>query len=211
MTEGDFAYWWSVSGEWVEPPNERRNGWSGMMRVVVADSLFYVKRQRNHLCRTLRHPFGWPTASREWTYLKRLHALGLNAPNPVFHGVRKTPEGVESVLVTEELNGFKDLSEQGALSETLRVILATELGDKLGLLHRARLQHSSLYDKHIMVRWLTDVPEIALIDLEKMRARFSRGAASRHDLEQLKRRQKVLGETEWQALMRAHTRRMAAD
>ena len=210
MTKGDFAYWWSVPGEWVESPNERRNGWSGMMRVPDGERVLYVKRQRNHLCRTLRHPFGWPTASREWLYLHRLHQLGVAAPVPVFHGVRRTPEGVEAVLVTEELVAYRALDDQHELEPASRALLASEVGRMLGRLHGARLQHSSLYGKHIMVCWDEGSPHAALIDLEKMRPRLTRRLAADHDLEQLARRQQVLKGEDWATLLRAHAESMAA-
>ncbi len=210
MVEGDFTYWWEIPGEWVEPPNERRDGWSGMMRVVVAGDTYYVKRQRNHLCRTLAHPFGWPTASREWQYLNRLGELGLGRPTPVFHGVRKSAAGTEAVLVTEELKGYRDLASQTDLDAGQRQRLAEVIGAQLAILHRAKLQHSSLYDKHIMVKWRDEGPVVALIDLEKMRSRLTRAAASRHDLEQLERRQKVFDEADWQVLLASYQRTFGA-
>lgn len=206
MAKDDFEFWWNVAGEWVEEPNRRRSGWSGMMRAVVDGRTLYVKRQLNHQCRTLSHPFGWPTASREWHYLKRLNALGIGAPVPVFHAVRHTSEGVEAVLVTEELRGFADLAAWSGLDERARLQLAGAVGRQLGRLHRAGLQHSSLYDKHLMARRDGDRFDVALIDLEKMRPRlFARFAASR-DLEQLRRRQQLFGDTDWAALAAAHAR-----
>jgi tRNA A-37 threonylcarbamoyl transferase component Bud32 len=204
MAEGDFDYWWNVPGDWVEPPNERRNGWSGMLRVKGATGTLYVKRQRNHLCRTLTHPLGWPTASREWHYLNRLRELGLRVPAPVFHGVRRGAQGLEAVVVTEELSGYADLSQQLGLSVERLVALTREIGSCLGVLHRAALQHSCLYDKHVMVRWNGDQPEVALIDLEKMRKRLRAPAAAKHDLEQLRRRQSVLDGAAWAVLLQAH-------
>lgn len=209
MTKGDFAYWWSAPGEWVEPPNERRNGWSGMMRVPDGERVLYVKRQCNHLCRTWRHPFGWPTASREWLYLHRLQQLGVAAPVPVFHEVRRTPEGVEAVLVTEELVGYAALDDQHGLEPAQRALLASEIGRMLARLHGARLQHSSLYGKHVMVRWDGGSPHAALIDLEKMRPRLTRRLAARHDLEQLARRQQVLRGEDWTTLLTVHAASMA--
>lgn len=206
MTQRDFEYWWNVAGEWVEEPNQRRSGWSGMMRAVVEGRVFYVKRQLNHQCRTLSHPFGWPTASREWHYLNRLRELGIGAPVPVFHAARSSPEGVEAVVVTEELSGFVDLTAWSGLDATSRRQLAEAVGVQLGRLHRAGLQHSSLYDKHVMARRNGSGFEVALIDLEKMRPRlFARFAASR-DLDQLRRRQQLFGDTEWAALQAAHRR-----
>jgi hypothetical protein len=206
----DFAGWWSAPGAWVEEPNVRRNGWSGMMRLRIGDTLYYIKKQCNHLCRTLDHPFGWPTASRERVSIGRLQALGLSVPKPVFHGERKSAEGYEAVLVTEELAGFLSLDTQTELDAGARAALAVETGRALGIMHRAGWQHSCLYDKHIMVRWSEATPEIALIDLEKLRKPLLPGKAARHDLEQLKRHQRIWSEAEWQTLLSAHKKQRAS-
>ena len=61
-----FDYWWQVSGDWVEPPNERRGGTSGVIWHVPAQGpIFYIKRQEGHIFRSLRYPFGRPTCLRE--------------------------------------------------------------------------------------------------------------------------------------------------
>lgn len=203
----DFEHWWTTEGKWVEEPNERRNGWSGVMRILEQDSLFYVKRQFNHLCYTFRHPFGWPTTSREWHYLRRLEQIGLAAPKPVFHATRRVSGGgTEAVLVTRELRGFVSLDTLTNTTAQQRTQLAQTIGDKLGRLHRARLQHSCLYDKHVMVRWDDETPTIALIDLEKMRTRLTSASAARHDLEQFQRRQHLFSAKEWEQLVNAHQR-----
>jgi tRNA A-37 threonylcarbamoyl transferase component Bud32 len=206
----DFSGWWNAPGAWVEEPNVRRNGWSGMMRLRIGDTLYYIKKQCNHLCRTLDHPFGWPTASRERVNISRLQALGLSVPNPVFHGERKSAEGYEAVLVTEELAGFLSLDTQTELDAGTRAALAAETGRVLGIMHRAGWQHSCLYDKHIMVRWSGATPEIALIDLEKLRKPLLPGKAARHDLEQLKRHQRIWSEEEWERLLSAHEKQDAS-
>jgi hypothetical protein len=200
----DFAFWWTIAGEWVEAPNERRSGWSGMLRVRYQGRIVYVKRQHNHLCRTLGHPLGWPTASREHSYLLRLNALKLGTPTPLFHGTTRHRNGTDTVLVTEELRDFQPLSAQTDLAPARRTTLARKVGSVLGKLHRARLQHSCLYDKHIMVRWHEDAPELALVDLEKMRARFTARGAAQHDLEQLKRHQSIWSADDWNRLEISH-------
>jgi len=205
----DFAYWWQVTGEWVETPNERRSGWSGMLRVHHRGELVYVKRQVNHLCRTLHHPLGWPTASREWFYLNRLQQIGLRVPTPLFHAARERRGGVEALLVTAELGGFTPLDAQRALPARHRRRLAIRVGRILARLHGVRLQHGCLYDKHIMVRWRGDEPEVALLDLEKMRTRLTRRAAARHDLDQLRRHQRIWSGEEWGLLEHSHTAALA--
>lgn len=200
----EFVYWWNAPGEWVEPPNERREGWSGMLRVRHGGRLVYVKRQRNHLCRSLLHPLGWPTASREHHNLQRLKSLGITVPAPLYHGRSRGPAGIEAVLVTEALSGFTPLATQHGLSTARRAILAQRMGQVLARMHRERLQHGCLYDKHVIVRWCAQGPEIALIDLEKMRRRATGRAAARHDLDQLRRHQSLWSDLEWRLLERSH-------
>lgn len=207
--QDDFEHWWTVPGEWVETPNERRDGWSGVIRALTDHSLCYVKRQRNHLCRTFSHPLGWPTASREAHFLDAVRNLGLRVPETVYHGVRKYSRGTEAVLATRALVGFTALSEHTALTGPQRETLATEMGRVLGVLHRARLQHGCLYDKHVMVRWQGDQPDIALLDLEKMRRRFSAEAAAKRDLDQLRRHQSILSPAEWDTMLASHRQTIA--
>lgn len=200
----DFASWWAAPGAWVEEPNQRRSGWSGMMRARFGERTYYVKKQCNHLCRTLGHPFGWPTVSREYANIRCLQSLGITVPQPVFHGSRRTAEGYEGLLVTEELASFTDLAAQDQRSPAEKSRLAAAVGQMLGRMHRHNLQHSCLYDKHIMVRWQDGQPMVALIDLEKLRRTWLPGKAARHDLEQLARHQKIWSDADWALLVEAH-------
>ncbi|QDF98565.1 InaA protein [Azoarcus sp. DD4] len=205
----DFDAWWSLSGEFVETPNERRGGWSGVVRATWNGVPCYVKRQHNHLCRSAGHPFGWPTASREHFYLNRVGALGIIVPQVLYHGVRQQYGKVDAVLATRALAGFAPLSAQ-ALDAERRIRLAAAVGHTIGILHRARLQHGCLYDKHIMVRWSADTPEVALLDLEKMRPRLTRRIAADRDLSQLRRHQQLWTASEWRQLEAAHASMMSS-
>lgn len=210
LGDADFEAWWSAPGDYVETPNVRRGGWSGVVRTHWRGQPCYIKRQHNHLCRSPGHPFGWPTASREHAYLERVRGLGIAVPEVLFHGTRHTLTGTDAVLATRALTEFTPLSEQQHLGPERRVRLARTLGELLGRLHRTRLQHSCLYDKHIMVCWQGDAPRIALLDLEKMRYRLSRKAAAHHDLDQLRRHQHVWNDAEWAQLIATHTTALAA-
>lgn len=179
-----------------------------MMRLRIGAQLYYIKKQCNYIFRSMRHPFGWPTASREYQNILTLKALGLNVPVPIFYGARRNENGIEAVLVTEELRGFSALSDQTELEPTARETLAKEVGRILGILHKACLQHSCMYDKHIMVRWQDLMPEIALIDLEKLRRPVLPWRAARHDLDQLKRRQFIWTKSEWDLLEQSHQHKM---
>ncbi len=64
---GDSAIdqWLQVPGSWVEEPNERRGGASGVQRVYTGDGrLLYRKQQTGHVYRDWQRPFGYPTAMR---------------------------------------------------------------------------------------------------------------------------------------------------
>lgn len=203
-TPNTFDAWWNTPGDWVEEPNQRRTGWSGMKTARFGDTLYYIKKQNNHLYRSLRHPFGMPTTSREFANILCLTTLGIRVPEPVFHGSRRSHEGFEGLLVTRELAGFKAIAEATELTPTERRQLAIATGKTIGRLHRAHLQHSCLYDKHVMYRWQDGTPEIALIDLEKLRRPYLPWRAAQHDLNQLFRHQKIWTDSDWQQLLSAH-------
>lgn len=200
----NFEGWWNIPEVWLEEINRERNGWSGMIRLKIGTNTYYIKKQCNHLYRSPSHPFGRPTVCREFESILRLQALGLCVPEPIFHGVRKTSQGFEGLLVTRELAEFSALCDQKSLDTPLREIMAREVGRTLGIMHRAGLQHSCLYDKHIMIRWQDLTPLIALIDLEKMRRPVFSWRAANHDLEQLKRRQFIWTDHEWGLLEQTH-------
>ena len=201
----DFDTWWNAPGNWVEEPNKRRSGWSGMMRAPIDGVTYYVKKQNNHLYRSLKHPFGRPTTAREYENILRLQKLGLTVPKPIFHGMRKTAAGFEGLLVTEELSGFVSLDQQRNLDTAQISALAEAVGKAIGIMHRAGFQHSCLYDKHIMVLWTNENPEIALIDLEKLRPTRR---ATAHDLDQLKRHQHLWNDDSWALLLASHARQI---
>ncbi len=57
--ESRFDFYWRQQGEWVEEPNQRRGGESGVQRLNDASGkLLYAKRQVGHIYRSLLHPFG---------------------------------------------------------------------------------------------------------------------------------------------------------
>ena len=60
-----FQHWWQRQGDWVEPPNARRGGESGVQRLLDHSGVLYAKRQIGHIYRSLLHPGGRPTVLRE--------------------------------------------------------------------------------------------------------------------------------------------------
>lgn len=66
----EFNHWWATEGDWVEEPNYRRNGMSGVQCVERNGKKLYVKRMTHHLFHSVRYPFGRPTIVREVAVIK---------------------------------------------------------------------------------------------------------------------------------------------
>ena len=194
-----FEQWWQLQGEWVEEPNHRRGGESGVQRLYQDDGqVLYAKRQVGHSYRSLRYPFGRPTVLRERDALLSLSLLGVKAPSLRYCDVQCDAAGLwRGLLVTEELKGFQQLDHwyAGGGRERFGVAVNEQMLEQvagmLARLHRAGWQHGCLYQKHLFVR-VEQVGErieveTALLDLEKSRRRFSPRRAARHDMLQLKR------------------------
>lgn len=208
----DFDYWWQVQGESVEPANIRRNGESGVDRLHTDSGVLYVKRQRNHLFRSLRYPFGFPTFMREKFAAQALQKFDIQVPEIVFADARKVAGEWQAVLVSKELTGYCDLEcwyNKGGrerLGEQQHQQFLLKLGRQLGMLHSHRWQHTCLYPKHIFVTPgdATQLPDIALLDLEKARRRLLASDAARRDLAQLRRHSQMWNDQDWKTLLSGH-------
>lgn len=210
----DFDGWWSARGELVEPANVRRDGESGVERLEVPDlGLLYIKRQRNHLFRSLRYPLGLPTVMREKFATEALSQLGIETPEIVFAEARKIKGDWQAVLVTKALQDYVDLEswyraggKQRLGVEQHQYFLAA-LGRTLGVMHRQQWQHTCLYPKHIFLTAgdSSVLPKVALLDLEKSRRCWWPGKAARRDMDQLYRHSRTLwSEQDWQHLLDGH-------
>ncbi|MGY2341045.1 lipopolysaccharide kinase InaA family protein [Pseudomonas sp. SDO5532_S415] len=212
VSQDCFDYFWNQRGEWVEEPNVRRGGESGVERVVGSDGqLLYAKRQTGHTYRSLLHPVGRPTVLRERDALIGVGQLGVGVPEIVFCGAQRDPvHKWRALLVTKSLDGFLELEhwyaagERERHGEALHDRVLKELAENLARMHKGRWQHSCLYTKHVFVRVTGEREaakvEIALIDLEKCRQRLSARQAAVHDLKQL-RRHSSFSPTDWEKLV----------
>jgi len=204
-----FERWWQTRGEWVEAPNQRRGGESGVQRLPTkAGQLLYIKRQIGHLHRSWRHPLGRPTALRELHALQAVRALGIRVPTLVYGHAQKDAGQWRALLVSEALEGFVSLEQWYAGEQPeagLNRRMLQQLALVLGRLHRAGWQHGCLYPKHIYVKPgsgpQADGLEVALLDLEKSRRRWFAAAASRRDMAQLQRHRGAMPDADWQLLV----------
>ena len=206
--------WWQLQGDWVEPPNDRRGGCSGVQRIRDPQGrLLYAKRQTGHIHRTLLHPFGRPTVLRERDALLGARQAGVRVPDIVFCAAEQGPKGWRALLVTAALEGFQPIDKWYAEGgrerhgERLHGELLQQVAKSLAQLHRARWQHSCLYIKHIFVRVEGEGEaaraEAALLDLEKCRRRLTPAQAARHDMRQL-RRHSPWNDSDWARLIGAY-------
>ncbi len=214
----DFDFWWQLQGQWIEPPNNRRGGSSGVIRLErPALPPLYIKRQEGHIFRSFRYPLGRPTCLREARALERFRAIGIIVPRTHFFGLRKAEKWC-GVLVTESLpegsisfDEFYSQSSTLANDQHLRQEIAHALAQMLARLHRHRWQHSSLMTKHIFVRitacaaeGVSAGVELALLDLERARQWLTVARASRRDIHFLKEHLPFWSNEEWQVFDRIY-------
>ncbi|MCU0073960.1 InaA protein [Pseudomonas koreensis] len=210
--EDRFDYYWNQRGEWVEEPNVRRGGESGVQRVMGREGqLLYAKRQTGHIYRSWLHPFGRPTVLRELDALTGVSRLGVRVPEIVFCGAQPDPQFKwRALLVTKSLDGFQELEQWEAgggrehYGEAVYERVLKDLAENLARMHKGRWQHSCIYIKHVFVRVTGEGEsakvEVALIDLEKCRQRLTAHRAAAHDMKQL-RRHSSFSATDWKKLV----------
>lgn len=193
-----FADFWAKHIDWFEAPNQRRGGWSGVGKLTLADAegrtqTFYLKKQQNHGRRTWRHPLkGEPTFRREFENLQLLAAHRFAAPNVAFYAEANENGAPCAVLMTAELTNFKDMAELTntwlpTASRMQKMQLIKKIANEIKHFHGLGFVHRALYPKHIFVKNVDTLPEVALIDCEKMRKGGSLNSRTIFDLSALNR------------------------
>lgn len=202
-----FEALWTLEAEWVEEPNVRRKGWSGMSRFELNASApapmgVYLKRQENHGYRSLRNPFRLlPTVYREYNRLVAMQAAAIAAPEVLYYGHRRIDNKMQAILMTREIppsipiDDYIEQAGERPPDEVRQLIIDT--ATLIARFHQHHFQHGSLYGKHVLVSGIdADTPASDpterhlvphLIDVEKTRRRLSRIAIAVRDLNQLYR------------------------
>jgi hypothetical protein len=203
-----FDALWALELEAVDEPNTERGGWSSVYRLELGDVAFYLKRQSNHLTRSVLHPLGEPTFAREFRNIQRYRRLGIPALQAAFFAERRVPGERRAVLLTRALDGWQDLDHwlQGwsALGEPQRQGILRSCGALARRLHGAGQMHGCFYPKHIFLREAGDGFDAQLIDLEKTRPLLFGERDRIKDLEPLLRRAGAWGEGEVRQLLAAY-------
>jgi tRNA A-37 threonylcarbamoyl transferase component Bud32 len=194
-----FDALWDLQADWFEPPNERRGGWSGVSRCELAlpeggTVGVFLKRQENHITRTVLHPFGMSTFIREIKNILRFKNAGIPGLEPVYFAVRKVDGDLRAILCTEALDGYEPLenlteawSKEGWPDRKKRRRLMQSIAAVMSRMHDHKIQHNCFYPKHIFVRTTGDAIEVRIIDLEKAKVKLLRRYATFRDLYTLNR------------------------
>lgn len=216
----DLQLWWNGQEEDIESTALHCDEEAEIQRLLDAyPTRLHGKRHGGCLRRSLLHPFGRPSLLHEQRALKAVARLGVTVPRVVYCGARKKAGEWQALLVTEALEGFITLDEwynSGARQrwgEKLHEQMLRQLGATLSRLHRGRWQHGHCHPEHVLVRvqgsgdwaWV----EIALLDLEQSRHRWSIAQASRQDLDQLYRHRQNMPEADWNLFRGAYERALA--
>ena len=168
---------WQLEQNWVEAPNQRRGGWSGVCRIEFNDKqgtrkAAFLKRQAHHKYYSLFYPFGRPTFAREFDNIQRYIRWGVPTVTPIyFH-----QQGDKSILMTEELTGYRPLAEwyaewnqNGFPSQPLRTRIIRELAHVTKRIHQNRAKHCAFKFKHIFLNLEDEQVKFSVIDLEQSR------------------------------------------
>ncbi|MDX2504771.1 MAG: lipopolysaccharide kinase InaA family protein [Gammaproteobacteria bacterium] len=194
----NFEQIWSLETEWFEEPNYRRNGWSGVIKYPLVNSSgktvwIFIKRQENHNCKTILHPFkGVPTFRRE--HLNIQHLINQNIPTltTLYYNERTIDGKDQAILITLSLEGYQSFEAFCANDENRSISQRPEImalaGTVIRKLHDAHFRHSCLYLKHLFVKNEANDIDVRLIDLEKLKWLPLYSQIRRNDLSRIIRR-----------------------
>ncbi|SFI00551.1 Lipopolysaccharide kinase (Kdo/WaaP) family protein [Pseudomonas guineae] len=203
-----FDALWALKLEAVDEPNTERGGWSSVYRLDLGETAFYLKRQSNHLTRSVLHPFGEPTFAREFRNIQRYQRLAIPALQAAFFAQRRVASEQRAILLTRALDGWSDLdsllAQWRARSESQRSAILQACGTLARQLHDAGQMHGCFYPKHIFLRETSGCFDAQLIDLEKTRPLLFGRRDRVKDLEPLLRRASVWSEGEVRVLLAAY-------
>ncbi|MEX6501447.1 lipopolysaccharide kinase InaA family protein [Pseudomonas zhanjiangensis] len=203
-----FDALWALELEAVDEPNTERGGWSSVYRLELGERAYYLKRQSNHLTRTLRRPMGEPTFAREFRNIQRYRQLGIPALQAAFFARRRLPGEQRAILLTRALDGWHDLEHwlQGwaRRDQAERQAILQACGGLARRLHDAGQMHGCFYPKHIFLKAAGGAFSAQLIDLEKTRPLLLGERDRIKDLEPLLRRASQWSDAEVEQLLSAY-------
>lgn len=187
-----FDALWELELKAVDQPNTERGGWSSVSYLELEGQGFYLKRQRNHLTRSLQRPLGEPTFAREFRTIEQYRKLGIPALQAAWFGQRRVAGEQRAILVTHALTDWQDLGcwleRWPHVADGERRAILDVCGTLARRLHGAGQMHGCFYPKHIFLRPTAGGFNACLIDLEKTRCLWLGRRDRIKDIEPLMRR-----------------------
>ena len=187
-----FTALWNLELDAVDEPNTERGGWSSVAQLTLGERTFYLKRQINHMTRSLQKPFGEPTFAREMRNIQRYQQLQIPALRAAFFAQRKVSGQQRAILMTYALDGWQDLDhwqqQWPELSNEQQHGILQASAKLARTLHQAGQIHGCFYPKHIFLQEQAADFAAQLIDLEKTRPLLFGRRDRVKDLEPLFRR-----------------------
>lgn len=173
-----FDALWTLQLENIDEPNNERGGWSTVSYLELGGKGYFLKRQVNHLTRSLKAPFGEPTFAREFRNIIDYQALGIPAVTVAYFATRKQGNEKQAIIMTHALEGWCDLESYLPTWKDLSTNQQQEIIKSSALLlkkvHDKNRLHGCFYPKHIFLKLMENVFESCLIDLEKTRSLHSK-------------------------------------
>lgn len=204
-----FDALWNLELKAVDEPNTERGGWSSVAKLTLGEQSFYLKRQINHLTRSLQRPLGEPTFAREMRNIQRYQQLGIPALHAAYFAQRKVGKQQHAILITYGLTGWQDLDHWQQqwleLSSEQQQGIIQACAKLARTLHRAGQMHGCFYPKHIFLQEQAAGFTAQLIDLEKTRPLLLGQRDRIKDLEPLFRRSRhVWGRAQMQLFLQSY-------
>lgn len=160
------------------PSTVRGAGWSSVHRLELEDvngrrQAFYLKRQENHLARSLAHPLGELTFHREFRSIQAYAHEGIPALEVALFAQSRQSGHRRAILLTRALDAYESLESWFKRWDDLQPAAREDLikagAALIRALHAAGKVHNGLYPKHIFLKLDGDGAGARLIDLERTR------------------------------------------
>lgn len=153
-----FDRLWSLPKNWFDTPNEARGGWSGVTRTELDTRKGKTK-----------------------VFVKRQQNYTSRTWRHPFRGISTFQKELDNYTSLDQLDPTH-------LSQQQRQQLLRKLAKLTRKMHRSHYVHNCFYPKHVFVKLTRKGKwKIRLIDLEKMRWRFSSKLAMKRDLSSFNR------------------------
>ena len=187
---------WALETEWFEKPNYCRGGWSGVARLELMLPLggkvgVFLKRQENHMTRSLKHPVaGIATFAKEFNLINKFAEKDIPSLDVVCFEQWASQGNQRAFIMTEELDGYLPLSSDaykmgGKIlhNKAQQDALFHSLADLMRRMHDNHFKHNCFYPNHVFAKQIGNGQfKLKVIDLEKVKKVWFKESAAIRDL-----------------------------